>query len=203
MSSTVPFSLINYCPHSVERQSKQVCAPEGAITVLTGSTEKESTSHCNWQEMQFETHWAVLQVSELSLLRVKVIGMNAFPYNSEAKKFGVILTSVGTYHNLESVAVTTSGKWEHRQQRATFSRGERVMWERREMGDEGTVCWTAASDTITTSLGRSCELQSHLKSPSLKDQMTESFIFIFMSGNIVYAISTCFTTLDVDWMVQV
>lgn len=66
------------------------------------------------------------------------------------------------------------------------------------MGDEGTVCRTAASDTITTSLGRSCELQSHLKSPSLKDQMIESFIFIFMSGNIVYAISTCFTTLDVD-----
>lgn len=66
------------------------------------------------------------------------------------------------------------------------------------MGEEGTGCRTAASDTITASLGRNCELQSHLKSPSLKDQMTEGFIFIFMSGNVIYAVSTCFTTLDVD-----
>lgn len=73
---------------------------------------------------------------------------------------------------------------------------ERGTWERGEMGAEGTGCWTAASDTIRALLGRNCDLQSY------SEFLIEGFLFIFMSGNITYAISTCFTSLDMCWMVQ-
>lgn len=82
-----------------------------------------------------------------------------------------------------------------------LSRGKESR-ERGETGAEGTGCWTSALDTIAALLGRNCDFQSHLESPSPKDLMIGGFLFLFMSGNIVYAISTCFTSLDVCWMVQ-
>lgn len=41
MSSTAPFSFINYWLCSVEWKSNQACAPGAAVTALTGSTGKE------------------------------------------------------------------------------------------------------------------------------------------------------------------
>lgn len=57
--------------------------------------------------MEFKTHEAVLQFSELSFPGGMGAGMNEFLQNPEAKKFGVPLTSGGGYHNLEVVAVAT------------------------------------------------------------------------------------------------
>lgn len=98
-------------------------------------------------------------------------------------------------------------QWQHEENESTEStelplKRERGTWDRGERGAEGTGCWNAASDTITALLGRNCDLQSLLEFPSPKDPMIEGFLFLFMSDNIVYAISTCFISLDVCWMVQ-
>lgn len=91
-------------------------------------------------------------------------------------------------------------QWQHEGNESTESRelplkSERITLERGEMGAELLHtqlqhCW------------QGLWLQSHAEFHSPKDLMMEGFLFLFMSGNIIYAISSCFTRLDVCWMEQ-